>query len=45
MKMKEYQTPTIVEEELVLEDIIAASGEGTFGSTDGDTPVDFGNIF
>lgn len=46
MNMKDYQTPTIVEEELVLEDIIAASGEGKFGSTDdGEASVDFGSIF
>lgn len=38
--MKEYTKPTIVEETIILEDIIAASGN--FGDPDSsDTPANF----
>ncbi len=41
--MKEYNKPIIEEEVLEFEDICVTSG--TFNSPDGDTGVDFGNIF
>lgn len=41
--MKEYNKPIIEEEVLEFEDICVTSG--TFNSTNGDTGVDFGNIF